>query len=1562
MNDTSTFCFWVLAAVVFLFVQVNAQGVDVRAQDYPVRGIHISSSSPLKPRIDLPRELLSRAQYAAGSFSGALYLVTTTNDTGDGSLRKAIVDANANPGADTIKFNIPPAGPKTIVLLSKLPNILDPVTIDGTTQPGFAGSPMIELNCASIGAFQALDVFAAGTTIRGLVINRLTGGTCIVLWEGSNGSVVEGNFLGTNLAGTLVVGNAFNGIISRSANNRIGGTATAAKNVFAGHGNPAIALITGANGNIIQGNLIGTDVTGTVRLGNTEDGILIIFGARDDTIGGASVNSRNVISGSANFSGIAVIGTGPAGTRGIRIAGNYIGTDVTGNLNFGNARHGIYIRHSPNNLVGGVEPGAGNVVAGSGLPGIQIDSSGATSNVLAGNIIGTRPNGMFALANSKGIVLNEAPGNIIGGSVPGARNLITGNSSVGIEITGAGATGNKVRGNYIGTNLVGQPGPRNLSHGILLSASQDTIGGLTPEEGNLIAYNTGAGVLVASGTQNAILNNRMRLNTGLGIDLAPAGVTVNDSLDPDIGPNALQNFPLLDSAVVTGASVTIHGRLNSWPNAQYTLHFYRSSAADASHFGEGDSALGTATVLTDASGTATFSATFAAVLGADYFITATATNALGNTSEFSQALCANDLDGDGILDSWETQGWGIDVNSDTVIDLDLYALGARPAHKDLFVEVDAMSGLAPSSATLLKVRNAFASVPNQYVGNPDGAPGVNLHLQLDDTTLGRSPWLSNWWTHFHNIKRDTFGTALERNSPNRRFILEAKRLVFRYCIFAHSRGSDGVSGQGELPGNDFMVTLGDWTISGGTPDEQAGTFMHELGHTLGLLHGGVDNVHFKPNYFSVMNYAWQVPFSWQVAGEWKLNYSVHALDTLDESMLDEQAGLHAPVNGFPIVSMPYTGPGDTILYARLRPNTPVDWNGNGVIDTSAVSGDLNRLDMGVVPVPVPDKFLAGRADWPSLTYNFRTTTGFNDENPERFVVGDSLEEMNLQLRNALDSLPPPLPRHFIMDGQLDAGAVRVTSGDGIALYCAYRESELYVATNSAQSQNADMFIFVTADLENPGIPAPWQKAGHVAAWDAFLGNESANNAAAWYDATGTLRRSIAKATAGPQFLEGVIDLEYMAGRVPFKAVIAVGKYQTQDGGALISQAPFGDGDGDIEAGAELYSYIPGVQLHWYQTAGPNSDDIFSLVAVGTSVLYAGSRTGIFKTSNAGDSWSRLSNGLPAEVIVRDLRAAPPDTIYAATDSGIYISSNGGANWQRRSNGLASAAVGVLPTPQGNLFAGTLSGGYRSTDQGLTWTLMSNGLPSGVVRTFAVDSNGFILAGLSADGMYRSMDDGVTWSPTGMSASNVRKITVDQLGRIYYVKSSPSIVFRSSDGGNSWTNILQTSMGTQQVDMDAAGRIFAATAEGVLLSMDDGNSWDDITNGVPGQSTWSLVISENNIAYVGTFNNGVCRNLSSAPTSVIEQREVVPTELALRQNYPNPFNPATRIEYALPKQGYVLLTIFNVLGQQVARLVGEVQTPGTHVVDWNAQDKSSGVYFYRLQAGDASITRKMLLIR
>ena len=493
------------------------------------------------------------------------FTVTTTANGGAGSLEQAILDANNNPGADMISFNIPGTGPHTITPTSQLPFIFGAVTIDGTTQSPGSGTPQIVINGINQAAGAGLAVLAANTTIRGLVINGFKG-TGIDLSASS--CIIEGCFIGTNAAGTGSQGNFEPGISINQSANTIGGTAAAARNIISGNFGSGIQIANAfATGNQVQGNFIGTTVSGASPLGNGSDNIAIVS-ASGNTIGGAATGAGNVISASAGL-GIRLL---VASTT--TIQGNRIGTNAAGTADFGNEVGGIDILDGANNTIGGGAAGAGNLISGNSFLGLSLSGSPSTGNIIKGNLIGVQSNGVSPL-------------------------------------------GNDLDGVFIGN-----------------AATNTTVGG-AGTEGNLIAFNGGAGVFVVSGTGHSIQGNTIFSNLGLGIDLGPAGVTANDNQDGDSGANGLQNFPVLTSASTSGGGSNVQGTLNSTPSSSFTLHFYTSANADPSGFGEGQTPLGSAVVNTDGAGNASFNSNFAATVTPGHVVTATATNAQGSTSEFS---------------------------------------------------------------------------------------------------------------------------------------------------------------------------------------------------------------------------------------------------------------------------------------------------------------------------------------------------------------------------------------------------------------------------------------------------------------------------------------------------------------------------------------------------------------------------------------------------------------------------------------------------------------------------------------------------------------------------------------------------------------------------------------------------------------------------------------------------------------------------------------------------------------------------------------------------------------
>ncbi len=592
-----------------------------------------AAALPMRLNMDTREDLVmlragQRAPLVAVTQAAVTFVVTNTNDSGAGSLRQAILDANASPGGDEvlITFAIPGPGPHTITPLTPLPTVFpdDPsvffggriVIIDGTSQPGFAGRPVVELSGAVVGTSgNGLSIRTNGSGVRGLVINRFAAGIRFIDDFAGDfpiiSGIVEGSFIGTDVSGTADLGNSVGVLVDSARGITIGGTSSAARNVISGNG--VGIRFTGTV--TAQGNFIGTDATGRVALGNSVNG-LAAFGSAQGEIGGTAAGARNIISGNGG-DGIFM----QRNNNNLLVSNNYIGIDVSGARPLGNAGDGIALA---SNFTGAII--SGNVISANGGHGVL--SSSVNSVAVLDNRIGTDSAGMEALGNrGSGIDGFNSGGLLVAG------NLVAANREHGIVMTGSG---NMIQGNRIGTDITGTAALGNLGDGVHLLDIGITIGGADSDAANVIAFNGGAGVRNSSGLiHTPILSNAIFSNGGLGIDLGDDGVTPNDACDMD----EQQNFPVIGAVTSSAAGTTIQGQLNSRPSTTYQLQFFASDAADPSGFGEGARFLGSAMVTTDTACNATFTVTLPEAVAAGQFVTATAQNpSTTGTSEFSNAL------------------------------------------------------------------------------------------------------------------------------------------------------------------------------------------------------------------------------------------------------------------------------------------------------------------------------------------------------------------------------------------------------------------------------------------------------------------------------------------------------------------------------------------------------------------------------------------------------------------------------------------------------------------------------------------------------------------------------------------------------------------------------------------------------------------------------------------------------------------------------------------------------------------------------------------------------------
>src|ERR1043166_546706 len=567
------------------------------------------------------------------------FTVGSTADT-DGStcgagctLRQAINASNAHPPpmgtTNLIAFNIPPSDPGcdptthvcTILLTECLGDVnfcsglTQPVIIDGYTQPGNGGpnahpntltvgddavilikiigsptgAPVIRL-CSLTACGIPAGQDSSGSTVRGLCLAGITNAHQTLIFVGSNNDVVTGNYTGVDTDGVTVVSDGTpvqvgNGGSFHATGTIIGGISPAARNIIVSNGGFALIDISGDN-TLVQGNYIGVNAAGTAILGMCATGISVEQGS-GNTIGGTAAGAANVIN--ATGSGIPIGGVCSNCLFNTTIQGNLIGTDATGTVAFYALLYGIVVDASVNPTIGGSTPGAGNVIT----------------------------------ARADGIIFSHNP------------------------------TGVVIQGNKIGTDITGTMPLGNGNCGIAAGdTTTGTIGGVNSGEGNIIAFNSFNGISIAGltgdNTRWAILGNSIHDNARLGITLATSGCgatvpTPNDHCDTPSGANDQQNYPLITMASYGSGMVTLAGGLDSVSSTMFRLEFFSNGQCDPSGFGQGRHFLGSTVVTTNGSCSAGFGPiSFPLPPGADW-ATATATRLDGSgnpieTSEFSQCI------------------------------------------------------------------------------------------------------------------------------------------------------------------------------------------------------------------------------------------------------------------------------------------------------------------------------------------------------------------------------------------------------------------------------------------------------------------------------------------------------------------------------------------------------------------------------------------------------------------------------------------------------------------------------------------------------------------------------------------------------------------------------------------------------------------------------------------------------------------------------------------------------------------------------------------------------------
>jgi ligand-binding sensor domain-containing protein len=398
----------------------------------------------------------------------------------------------------------------------------------------------------------------------------------------------------------------------------------------------------------------------------------------------------------------------------------------------------------------------------------------------------------------------------------------------------------------------------------------------------------------------------------------------------------------------------------------------------------------------------------------------------------------------------------------------------------------------------------------------------------------------------------------------------------------------------------------------------------------------------------------------------------------------------------------------------------------------------------------------------------------------------------------------------------------------------------------------------------------------------------------------------------------------------------------------------------------------------WATVGLPGSTVHSITVNSGDEIYAGVVMALFRSADMGYSWSLSLSLYPTSVISSAIDAS--GHIFLGTDgSAIFRSTDNGASWINLDSGLTDVNVkSIAFGPGGEVYAGTsVSGVFRSTDNGLYWTPMNNGLTNTSILSLAVTTGGTVFAGTTS-GVFRSID-GANWEETSATNSSAAAIAINQSNHVFVGASAGTVILQSTDLGETWQVVYNspTTPSVSSLAINSQGEIFAGifgfTNGGILLSSDDGTSWTQVNTGLTNTRVQALAVSTSGYVYVGTERGGIYRS-SQSTTSARNESFEFPLANSLKQNYPNPFNPTTTIEFVIPEsvthidqraraeRKDVSLRIFDILGHEITTLVHGQLSPGSYKVQWDASGYASGIYFYRLEAGNFVETKKLMLLR
>jgi photosystem II stability/assembly factor-like uncharacterized protein len=408
-------------------------------------------------------------------------------------------------------------------------------------------------------------------------------------------------------------------------------------------------------------------------------------------------------------------------------------------------------------------------------------------------------------------------------------------------------------------------------------------------------------------------------------------------------------------------------------------------------------------------------------------------------------------------------------------------------------------------------------------------------------------------------------------------------------------------------------------------------------------------------------------------------------------------------------------------------------------------------------------------------------------------------------------------------------------------------------------------------------------------------------------------------------------------------------------------------------------------ITWESTNSGNSE-VRVLRSTSSNIVFAGTNQGVFKSADEGLTWINCTYP-QMQTDIEDIYISVNDEIWVGTRSGLFLSSDTGNTWTvAYSSDTASEVRRIIVDRSGKIFIGVQdsasNGSYRSVfvsqDTGQRWTEINDGIMGfSRVNSFLTDTSGLVyaLAGsglIEYDILYSWDSLNQLWSFVYSFAPSVLVNNIKANDNNVFVAATGVFMMMSYDAGISWSYGGLYYNNCVSLDIRSDSTVIAGTTwNGVYVSYDLGNTWNQDTIGLPQNPLvpalvdpiLSLCSDTGGRLFAGTRDSGIYRStqlVTSARDG--EGKGTRPNAISLLQNYPNPFNPFTTIKFDLPISSDVRLSVYDLLGREVAVLVNEMKEAGYHQVTFDASDLSSGVYFYRLQAGDVVQTRRLLLLR